>query len=145
MTPQAAAALDKLRAAALALPETDEKLSHGMPAFFIAPAISRRAFAAADSEIASTKKSGRMFAYFWHHHHGDDVTAAIVKTSGPDEQAMLIEMEPDLYYRPPYFGPSGWVGIHLDRPGTDWDRVADRVAISWELVAPRRLLEAGGR
>jgi hypothetical protein len=125
MTSGAAAALDKLRAAALALPEADEKLSHGMPAFFI--------------------QKGKMFAYFWHHHHGDGVTAAIVKTSGPEEQAMLIEMEPDLYYRPPYFGPSGWVGMHLDRPDTDWDRVADRVAISWELVAPRRLLEAGGR
>ena len=125
MTPQAEAALEQLRAAALALPETDEKLSHGMPAFFL--------------------QKGKMFAYFWHHHHGDDVTAAIVKTSGPEEQAMLIEMEPDLYYRPPYFGPSGWVGMHLDRPDTDWDRVADRVAISWELVAPRRLLEAGAR
>jgi phosphoribosylglycinamide formyltransferase-1/phosphoribosylamine--glycine ligase/phosphoribosylglycinamide formyltransferase/phosphoribosylformylglycinamidine cyclo-ligase len=124
MTPQAATALDKLRAAALALPETDEKLSHGMPAFFI--------------------QKGKMFAYFWHHHHGDDITAAIVKTSGAEEQAMLIEMEPDLYYRPPYFGPSGWVGIHLG-PDTDWDRVADRVAISWELIAPRRLLEVGGR
>ena len=125
MTPQAAAALERLRAAALALPEADEKLSHGMPAFFIT--------------------GGKMFAYFWHEHHGDDVTAAIVKTSGTEEQAMLIEMEPDLYYRPPYFGPSGWVGIHLDRPDTDWDRVADRVAISWELIAPRRLLEVGGR
>lgn len=125
MTPQAAAALERLRAAALALPESDEKLSHGMPAFFI--------------------QKGKMFAYFWHHHHGDDITAAIVKTSGIEEQAMLIEMEPDLYYRPPYFGPSGWVGIHLDRPDTDWGRVADRVAISWELIAPRRLLEAGGR
>lgn len=125
MTPLAIEALEKLRTIALALPEADEKLSHGMPAFFI------------------TK--GKMFAYFWHAHHGDGVTAAIVKTSGPEEQAMLIEMEPDLYYRPPYFGPSGWVGIHLDRPDTDWDRIGDRVAISWELVAPRRLLEAGGR
>lgn len=88
---------------------------------------------------------GKMFAYFWHRHHGDDVTAAIVKTSGIEEQQMLIEMEPDLYYRPPYFGPSGWVGMHLDHPGTDWDRVADRVAISWELIAPRRLIEVGGR
>ncbi len=125
MTPLASAALDKLRAIALALPEANEKLSHGMPAFFI------------------TK--GKMFAYFWHAHHGDAVTAAIVKTSGPEEQAMLIEMEPDLYYRPPYFGPSGWIGINLDRPDTEWDRVGDRVAISWELVAPRRLLEAGAR
>ncbi len=124
ITPQANAALEKLRAIALALPEADEKLSHGMPAFLI------------------TK--GKMFAYFWHAHHGDDVTAVIVKTSGTEEQAMLIEMEPDLYYRPPYFGPTGWIGIHVDAD-TDWDRVGDRVAISWELVAPRRLLEAGGR
>lgn len=124
LTPQAAHALEQLRVAALALPESAEKLSHGMPAFFI--------------------EKGKMFAYFWHHHHGDEVTAVIVKTSGPDEQANLIELDPDLYYRPPYFGPSGWVGIHLTAD-TDWDRVADRVAISWELVAPRRLLEAGGR
>jgi phosphoribosylglycinamide formyltransferase-1/phosphoribosylamine--glycine ligase/phosphoribosylglycinamide formyltransferase/phosphoribosylformylglycinamidine cyclo-ligase len=124
MSPEANQALERLRAAALALPEAEEKLSHGMPAFLIA--------------------KGKMFAYFWHHHHGDDVTAAIVKTSGAEEQAMLIELEPDIYYRPPYFGPSGWVGIHLNAD-TDWDMVADRVAISWELVAPRRLLEAGGR
>ncbi|PKP92320.1 MAG: hypothetical protein CVT77_09310 [Alphaproteobacteria bacterium HGW-Alphaproteobacteria-16] len=125
MTPQASEALEKLRAIALALPEANEKLSHGMPAFFI------------------TK--GKMFAYFWYAHHGDGLTAAIVKTSGIEEQEMLIEMAPDLYYRPPYFGPSGWVGIHLDSADLDWDRVADRVAISWELVAPRRLLEMGGR
>jgi phosphoribosylglycinamide formyltransferase-1/phosphoribosylamine--glycine ligase/phosphoribosylglycinamide formyltransferase/phosphoribosylformylglycinamidine cyclo-ligase len=125
MNPRAVAALDRLRAIALALPAANEKRSHGMPAFFIS--------------------KGKMFAYFWHHHHGDDVTAAIVKTGGADEQAMLIEMDRDLYYRPPYFGPSGWVGIHLDRPELDWDQVGDRVAISWELVAPRRLLEAGGR
>lgn len=125
LTPRAAHALDRLRAAALALPEAEEKRSHGMPAFLIG--------------------KGRMFAYFWHDRHGDDVTAAIVKTGGPDEQAMLIEMEPDLYYRPPYFGPSGWVGIRLDRDDTDWDQLGERVAISWELAAPRRLLEAGGR
>ncbi|MBX3595144.1 MmcQ/YjbR family DNA-binding protein [Sphingomonas sp.] len=125
MTPRAATALERLRAIALALPDADEKLSHGMPAFLI--------------------RKGRMFAYFWHHHHGDDVTAAIVKTSGIDEQESLIAMDPDLYFRPAYFGPSGWVGIHLDGADLDWDRVGDRVAISWELVAPRRLLEAGGR
>ena len=59
----------------------------------------------------------------------------IVKTSGADEQAILIEMDPDCYYSPPYLGPSGWVAIRLDRDDdVDWDRVADRIAISWELV-----------
>ena len=72
-------------------------------------------------------------------------TAVLVKTSGPDEQAVLIESDPDAYYKPPYLGPSGWVALRLDRDDTDWDRVGDRIAISWELVAPRRLLEAGER
>ncbi|WNO52557.1 MmcQ/YjbR family DNA-binding protein [Stakelama saccharophila] len=119
------AALEKLRAICLALPETREKLSHGMPAFHI--------------------EKGRMFAYFWHDHHGDGVTSVIVKTSGAEEQETLIEIDPGCYYKPPYFGPSDWVGMRLDCGDVDWDRVSDRVAISWELVAPRRLLEAGGR
>ena len=58
---------------------------------------------------------------------------------------MLTEAEPDLYYKPPYFGPSGWVGMRLDGEAVDWDHVGDRIARSWELVAPRRLLEMGGR
>ena len=59
--------------------------------------------------------------------------------------AELIEAEPDIYFRPAYYGPSDWVGIALDRPRVDWDHVADRLWQRWELVAPRRLLEAGGR
>lgn len=125
MTPQARSALDRLRPLCLALPESAEKLSHGMPAFHIV--------------------KGRMFAYFWHDHHGDGETAVIVKTSGPEEQEMLIEIDPERYWRPPYFGPTGWVGIRLDRGSVDWDAVGDRVAASWERVAPPRLLEVGGR
>ena len=74
----------------MALPEAAEKLSHGSPAFFI--------------------EKGKIFAYFWHNHHGDGRTAVMVKTSGLEEQAMLIEMDPDLYYQPAYLGPSGWIG-----------------------------------
>ncbi|MDE0877834.1 MAG: MmcQ/YjbR family DNA-binding protein [Sphingomonas bacterium] len=125
MSPNPDAVLAKVRERALAMPEADERLSHGSPGFFI------------------TK--GKFFAYFWHDHHGDGETGVIVKTTGADEQAMLIEMDPDCYYSPPYLGASGWVAMRLDRADCDWDRVGDRIAISWELVAPRRLLEAGGR
>ena len=125
MSPDPDGDLEKLRAICLAIPGAVEKLSHGMPGFLI--------------------EKGKFFAYFWHAHHGDGETSLIVKTSGPDEQAALIESDPDLYYRPPYFGPSGWVAVRLAGDATDWDHVGDRVAISWELVAPRRLLEAGGR
>ena len=123
MTPEDA--LAKVRDIALALPEACEKLSHGSPGFHIA--------------------KGKFFAYVWNDHHGDGETAVMVKTTGLEEQAMLIEADPDAYYRPPYLGPSGWVALRLTRADTDWDRVADRIAQSWELAAPRRLLEVGGR
>jgi hypothetical protein len=116
--------LEKVREAALELPETEEKLSHGQPTFFV---------------------TGKQFAQFRHNHHGDGKTVVCVKTSSLDEQAMLLESDPDMYSKPAYLWPSGWVSINLAGDKVDWDHVADRIAASWELAAPRRLLEAGGR
>ena len=117
-------ALNKVRAAALELPEAEERLSHGQPTFFVA---------------------GKQFAVFRDNHHGDGVTGVCVKTSCLDEQATLLEADPDTNSKPAYLGPSGWVSINLAGAAVDWDHVADRIAASWELAAPRRLLEAGGR
>ena len=125
MSPDAEACLDRLREISLALPRAAEKISHGTSCFYI--------------------EKGKSFAWFLNDLHGDGITAVAVKTSGFDEQAMLTEAEPDLYYKPPYFGPSGWVGMRLDGEAVDWDHVGDRIARSWELVAPKRLLEMGGR
>lgn len=116
------AALDQVRALALDLPETEEKPSHGQPTFFVA---------------------GRMFAQFRHDHHGDGRTIVAVKTSYEEDLA-LIEAAPELYSRVAYLG-RGWVGLAIGMPDTDWAHVGDRIARSWELAAPRRLLEAGGR
>ena len=115
-------ALEKVRAAALELPETSEKLSHGQPTFFVA---------------------GKQFAQFRDNHHSDGKTVVCVRTSSLDEQAMLLEADPETYSRPAYM-PS-WLSINLAGGDVDWDHVADRIAQSWELAAPRRLLEAGGR
>ena len=117
-------ALEKVRAAALELPETSEKLSHGQPTFFVA---------------------GKQFAQFRDNHHGDGRMVVCVKTSSLDEQAMLLESNPEIYSKPAYLHHAGWISISLRGPDVDWDHVADRIAISWELAAPRRLLEAGGR
>lgn len=125
MSPDYPADLERLRAIALALPETAERLSHGSPGFHI--------------------QKGKFFAYIWHNHHSDGETAVMVKCADRDEQAMLIEADPAFYYSPPYLGPLGWIAMRVGAADTDWDRVGDRVARSWELVAPRRLLEAGGR
>mgnify|MGYP004521809153 CR=1 FL=1 len=115
--------LDRIRAVALQLPEVEERESHGQPTFFVA---------------------GKQFAQVRDDHHGDGRHIVCVRTSGADEQAMLIDAAPETYTRPAYLGPSGWVGVNLTGD-PDWALVEDRVARSWELAAPARLLEAGGR
>jgi len=107
---------------ALALPETDARASHGSPGWRV-----------------GGEKSGKFFAYVSVRHHGEDAVALLVKTSGPDEMNALIEAEPDIYYRPAYYGASGWIALRLDRPGVDWEHVAEWLAKSWRAVAPRKL------
>jgi len=108
----------QVRDRALDLPEAEETLSHGMPCFGIV--------------------KGKKFAYVSMDHHGDGKTSLLVKISGPDEQAQLIDMDPDRYYRPAYFG-DGWVGIRLDLGSNDWDAIADWLQRSWRSVAPKKL------
>lgn len=114
--------LAKVRQAALDLPETEERLSHGQPTFFVA---------------------GKRFAQFRENHHGDGKIVVCVRVSSLDEQAMLLEADPETYSKPAYL-PT-WLSINLTGDSVDWGHVSDRIAASWELAAPRRLLEAGGR
>ncbi len=108
----------QVRERALALPEADEVISHGMPCFGV------------------TK--GKKFAYVSMDHHGDGKTALLVKIDGLDEQQQLIENDPSRYYRPAYFGDS-WIGVRLDIGGNDWDHIAEWLQRSWRMSAPRKL------
>lgn len=108
----------QVRERAMALPEAEETLSHGMPCFGIV--------------------KGKKFAWISLDHHGDGKTALLVKISGADEQAQLIDMDPDRYYRPAYFG-DGWIAIRLDLGDTDWNAIADWLRRSWLSVAPKKL------
>jgi phosphoribosylglycinamide formyltransferase 1 len=110
--------LSRIREFALSQPEADEVASHGMPCFGII--------------------GGKKFAYFTHDHHGDGRTALLVKISGAEEQAMLIDSDEARYFRPAYFG-DGWVGIRLDLGDNDWDHIGDWIAKSWRAVAPAKL------
>jgi phosphoribosylglycinamide formyltransferase 1 len=110
--------LTNVRERALSQPEAEETLSHGMPCFGII--------------------GGKKFAYVSMNHHGDGMIALLVKISGIEEQAMLIEQDAAMYYRPPYFG-DGWVGIRLDRGDNDWDHIGEWLAKSWLAVAPKKL------
>ncbi|HWT41872.1 MAG TPA: phosphoribosylglycinamide formyltransferase [Sphingopyxis sp.] len=108
----------RVRELAMALPEADEVTSHGMPCFGIV--------------------KGKKFAYFTEDHHGDGKIALLVKISGAEEQAMLIELDEERYYRPAYFG-DGWVGIRLDLGDTDWDAIGEWLRKGWLAVAPKKL------
>jgi phosphoribosylglycinamide formyltransferase 1 len=107
---------------ALALPETRAKTSHGAPGWKV-----------------GSPSSDKFFAIMWLGHHGEAGTSVLVKTSGQDEMAALIDADPALYFRPAYYGPADWIGLRLDRGRVDWDHVGAWLAISWHLCAPARL------
>jgi phosphoribosylglycinamide formyltransferase 1 len=117
-----AALLARVRALALALPETDERESHGSPGFRV-----------------GGEKIGKYFAYFADQHHGTPHIACLVRTGGMDELLNLVESQPEVYFKPAYYGASGWVGIILNRPGVDWDAVGEWLMRSWRGAAPKRL------
>ena len=108
----------QVRAHAMALPEAEESLSHGMACFGVI--------------------KGKKFAWVSADHHSDGKTALFVKISGADEQEQLIESDPERFYRPAYFG-DGWIAIRLDLGAVDWDDIADWLRRSWLAVAPRKL------
>lgn len=113
--------LEKVRELALSLPEAEDRESHGSPGWH------------------TGGKSGKFFAYFADRHHGVDEIGLLVKTDGPDELNALIERDPETYYRPAYYGASGWVGVILNRSDVDWDHVRGWLERSWRAVAPKRL------
>lgn len=116
--PKDPAALVKLRKVIAQWPETSEKLSHGAPTFW----------------------GGRKtFATFADNHHGDGRVAVWIKASF-DMQASLVEEDPDLFFVPPYLGPSGWVGVRLDRKAP-WSMVEQVLLDGYRMVAPKRALK----
>ena len=121
----APAALERLRALCMAQPGATERRSHGEPAWFAA--------------------AGKQFAMFLNRHHDDRV--ALWCAAPPGAQEPLIESDPERYFRPPYVGHRGWLGVRLDR-GLDWDELAGIAEDAFAEVAPARLVEmhrtAGG-
>ena len=114
--------LDRIRKICMALPETYEKISHGAPAFFI--------------------PSGQYLA-FTDNHHGDGRIAAWV-AQPPGAQEALMAADPKHFFRPPYVGPSGWVGINLNT-GLAWGAVAAVIAEGHGFVAAKKRRRARAR
>ena len=109
--------LDRLRRLCLAHPGAWEKVSHGEPTFWVGK---------------------KMFASFANaeNHHGAGRHTVWCKADHLT-QDLLVRRAPERYFSPPYVGPSGWVGIYLDK-SPDWSEVAERLAHAHELAAPAK-------
>jgi len=108
--------LERVRRICLTLPETTERPSHGEPTFFV---------------------RGKVFVMFADNHHNDGHIAVWIPVPSGFQSA-FIEADPKTYFKPPYVGVRGWVGIELDRI-SDED-LTFHIQVAWELIAPKRLL-----
>jgi hypothetical protein len=112
--------LSRIREICLGLPETSERLSHGAPTFFV--------------------RDKRAFLMVLTNHHGDG-RFAVWCAAPPGTQQVLVDGDPELFFRPPYVGHRGWLGVRLDR-GLDWDELAGIAEDAYAEVAPAKLVEA---
>ncbi len=117
--------LARVRAICLALPHVTERLSHGTPTFFV--------------------RDRTAFVYAWVDGHHDHTFPHLWCAAGPGVQEVLTRAAPEYFFRPPYVGHRGWVGIRLDG-GVGWDEVGEVCEDGFRAVAPRRLVaELDGR
>lgn len=112
-----------VREVCLSFPEAEEFISHGMATYRV--------------------KKGRSFAMYAVNHHGDGRIALWLNV--PDgAQEHYTHAQPKHFFVPPYVGPSGWLGVHLDK-GVSWTRVAALARQAFEKVAPKALAAKIGR
>lgn len=107
--------LKRVRRICATLPETTEKISHGEPTFFVRK---------------------KVYAMFANNHHNDG-HIAVWQPTPPGMQAVLLEAAPERFFKPPYVGVRGWVGIELDR--IEDQELASHLYEAWRLIAPKRL------
>ena len=113
--------VERLRAICLALPDTTEKVAWGEPTWRV---------------------RGRLFAQLDDHHHGAEHLAVWLPAPLGEQESMIF-LDPVRFFRPPYVGPRGWVGVRIDRR-PNWTLIAAVVKQAYRVVAPSRLREAVG-
>ncbi|MFB6889572.1 MmcQ/YjbR family DNA-binding protein [Kitasatospora sp. NPDC056327] len=109
------AAVERLRAVCLALPGVEERVSHGEPTWF-----------------AGAGRRARVFVMLADHHHDDRLAFWCPAAAGAQE--FLVTEEPERFFRPPYVGHRGWIGVRLDVAPPLWERVEDLVSDAHALV-----------
>jgi hypothetical protein len=114
-------ALERLRQACLALPETSEKEAWGDPTFRVR------------DKIFAMMKFGDGRISMW-------------CKAPPGVQEILVGAAPERFFVPPYVGHKGWIGVRLDVE-VEWDEIAELAADSYRMTAPKRLVSVldGGK
>jgi predicted DNA-binding protein (MmcQ/YjbR family) len=108
---------NRLRKICMALPEANEKLSHGEPTWFAG--------------------RGKVFAMLDSHHHGSSHLAVwLPLPQGAQEE--VIDADPKRFFRPPYVGARGWVGVILDTKPS-WAMIESMVRDAYLHVATAKL------
>ena len=110
--------IERVRRICLSLPETWEKTSHGEPTWFVGK---------------------KVFAMFSNNHHSDGHIAVTIPAA-IGIQEMLIKKSPKKFYRPPYVGVRGWVGIQVDRVSDK--ELTQHLKEAWLLIAPPKIRSA---
>jgi hypothetical protein len=121
MAPEDTELLERLRAICLALPEVTERLSHAAPTWFV--------------------RDKKVFVTLWVDGHHQQDYPHLWCAAAPGVQEELVEADPEVFFRPPYVGHRGWLGMRLDRR-VDWDEIAELCEEAYRVVAPARLVRA---
>lgn len=111
--------IHSVREICLKLPEVTERFSHGTPAWFV------------------RGKTGFVTLSAQGHH--DDEFPHLWCAAPPRAQAELTRSAPGQFFRPPYVGHRGWVGVRLDGE-VDWAEIAELCQDAYRAVAPPRLV-----
>lgn len=110
--------LQRVRDICMWLPEVEERLSHGAPTWFV--------------------RGKRAFLTFWVDGHHDLDFPHLWCAAAPGVQEGLSAADPERYFRPPYVGVRGWIGVRMDG-AVDWDAVDHLCVSAWRAVAPATL------
>ncbi|MFC4600023.1 MmcQ/YjbR family DNA-binding protein [Cohnella hongkongensis] len=109
----------RIQSLCLSFPGTTERISHGAPTFFV------------DQKLS--------FVQYRVNHHGDG-RIALWCSAPSGVQSTLVESDPEIYFRPPYVGHLGWIGMRLDGHA-EWDEISSVIGDAYLNRAPKKYKE----
>ena len=112
---------EHMRTICLSLPEVTERPSHGAPTWFV--------------------RGKSAFVTLWADGHHENQFPHLWCAAAPGAQDELTASAPDRFFRPPYVGGRGWIGVRLDAPPpVDWTEIAEVCEDAYRAVAPAGLI-----